>query len=214
MLPSAGDAPEAGPPERPPVPATPDIRASDRERDAAVTRLQVAFAQGRLDDEEFDRRVRTALVATTRGELERVVADLPAELAGGPPAPAARPGRNLFAFKGTIRRRGRWKVPERARALAYKSRCELDLRAAELPGPVTEIAAFAYKSHVQVIVPPGVRVEFHGSGYGGSFTDPEGQEDLPAGAPVVRVRGFAYKGTIETTTRPRPAAGPAGATPA
>src|SRR5579862_8335083 len=38
-------------------------RASDRERDAVVQRVQEAFAEGRLDDTEFDERMRAALVA-------------------------------------------------------------------------------------------------------------------------------------------------------
>lgn len=198
----AGGPGDSGPGDSGPAAAV--VRASDRERDAAVTRLQVAFAQGRLDDEEFDRRVRAALVGGTRGDLERVVADLPAEQAGADAAvPAAPASRSVVAFKGSVRRRGRWRVPERSRALTYKGTCELDLRAAELPGPVTEITAVAYKSHVEVIVPPGVRVEFHGSGYGGSFSDPDWQEDLPADAPVVRVRGFAYKGSVQASTLPR-----------
>src|SRR3954463_14089763 len=33
-------------------------RASDRERDAVVQRVQDAFAEGRLDDAEFDERTR------------------------------------------------------------------------------------------------------------------------------------------------------------
>jgi Domain of unknown function (DUF1707) len=55
----------------------PAIRASDRERDAATLRLQEAFAEGRLDDSEFDQRMRTALLARTRPELDRLLADLP-----------------------------------------------------------------------------------------------------------------------------------------
>ena len=45
------------------------MRASDQERDATVQRLQVAFAEGRLADEEFDERMRTALAARTHGDL-------------------------------------------------------------------------------------------------------------------------------------------------
>ncbi len=63
----------------------PAIRASDRERDAATQRLQEAFAEGRLDDSEFDQRMRTALSARTRPELDQLLADLPA------PSPAATP---------------------------------------------------------------------------------------------------------------------------
>ena len=40
-------------------------RASDRERDAVVQRVQDAFAEGRLDDTEFDERTRAALTART-----------------------------------------------------------------------------------------------------------------------------------------------------
>src|SRR3954462_7512109 len=49
---------------------TPSIRASDQERDAVVQRLQVAFAEGRLDDEEFDGRMRGALAARTHDDLD------------------------------------------------------------------------------------------------------------------------------------------------
>jgi hypothetical protein len=40
-------------------------RASDTERDAAVERLQVAFADGRLASTEFAERMRSALTART-----------------------------------------------------------------------------------------------------------------------------------------------------
>jgi hypothetical protein len=214
-MPQSDGVPDAQPPERSPVPEqspapvrspaspTPEVRSSDQERDAVVERLQVAFAQGRLDDEEFDGRVRAALVTRTRSELDELVADLPAEQRTGAAVPASPPGRNVVAFKGSVRRRGRWRVPERTRALSYKSTCELDLRAAELPGPVTEFTTVVYKSDVRVIVPPGVRVEFRVFGYGGDFSDPELSEELPADAPVVRVRGFAYKARIHASTRPQ-----------
>ena len=47
------------------------VRASDSERDAAAGRLQAAFAEGRLNDAEFDERMRTALTARTRSDLAR-----------------------------------------------------------------------------------------------------------------------------------------------
>lgn len=53
-------------------------RASDEERDEAVTRLRTAFAEGRLDQEEHERRVAAAFGATTHGELQTVLDDLPA----------------------------------------------------------------------------------------------------------------------------------------
>jgi hypothetical protein len=52
--------------------AAPAIRASDRERDAATHRLQDAFAGGRLDDAEFDVRMRSARSAGRAGGRSRI----------------------------------------------------------------------------------------------------------------------------------------------
>ena len=62
-------------------------RASDRERDAVVQRVQDAFAEGRLDDTEFDERTRAALTARTHAELDALLADLPAATAAAAPPP-------------------------------------------------------------------------------------------------------------------------------
>lgn len=185
-------------PEQPPPPApgVPAVRASNQERDAAVQRLQVAFAEGRLDDEEFDQRTAAALRARTRAELDQLLADLPAAVRSGTLTSASEAPPVLLGFKSAVARRGRWRVPAQSRAVAYKGSCELDLRAAELAEPVTTINAIVYKGRVEVIVPRGVRVEAHGSSYGGAFVD-QRDEDAAADAPLVRVRGFAYKGRVE-----------------
>jgi Domain of unknown function (DUF1707) len=180
----------------------PAIRASDRERDAATQRLQEAFAEGRLDDGEFDQRMRTALSARTRPELDRLLADLPQPRppAGAPAVPGRPPGRMAVAFKSSVRRAGRWRVPERYRTVVYKGSGWLDLRAAELTAAETTLLAVAYKSNITILVPPGVRVETSGFG---ADTDTEVGAVLPADAPVVHVRGFSYKGTIRVRNRPQ-----------
>jgi len=180
------------------------IRASDLERDAATHRLQAAFAEGRLDDAEFDERMRAALTARTRGQLEQVLTDLPDSLPGTPArsvtaAVGRPPGRFAITFKSSIRRAGRWRVPEHYTAVIYKGTGWLDLRAAELTAPVTTIVAVAYKSRVDILVPPGVRVEVGGFG---ATTGAEYDAVLPPDAPVVHVRGYAYKGTIEARSKP------------
>jgi Domain of unknown function (DUF1707) len=76
-----------------------DLRVSDVERQAVQDRLRVSQSVGQLDIHEFDERVQSAWAARTRGELERVIADLPAP----PPAaqqPARRPARQLFSDTG------------------------------------------------------------------------------------------------------------------
>ena len=76
---------------------------------------------------------------------------------------------------------------------------------------VTTMVAVAYKSRIDILLPPGVRAEMEGFGVTkGWSADEEWECLLPPDAPVVRIRGIAYKGTIEASTRPP---GKAGAQP-
>jgi hypothetical protein len=182
------------------------IRASDQDRDAVVQRLQQAFAERRVDDDEFDERMRAALTARTSADLDRLTGDLPAAAprAAGSAVGGATPGRWAVAYKNSIRRGGRWRVPERFTSVVYKGGGWLDLRAAELTAPVTTVVAVAYKSRIDILVPPGVRVEMDGFGVSKGWSAEEETEiRLPHDAPTVHVRGIAYKGTIETSTKPR-----------
>lgn len=194
--------------------SSPAMLVSDRDRDAVAQRLQEAFAERRLDDVEFDQRMRAALTARTSEDLDRLTADLPAATADSSTVPAdaassavpgalRRTGRAMIAYKNSIRRGGRWSVPERLNCVVYKGSGWLDLRAAELTAPVTTVTAVAYKSRVDILVPPGVRVEMGGFGVSkGWSTEEDSEIRLPHDAPTVHVRGFAYKGTIETRTKP------------
>lgn len=183
------------------MPELDPIRASDQERDDAAGRLQAAFAEGRLDDAEFDTRMRAALTARTRAGLAALTADLPQAAPGPLPAvPGPGPGRLTVTYKSAIRRAGRWRVPGRCTTVVYKGSGWLDLRAAELTEPVTTIRAVAYKSRIDILVPPGVRVETGGLGVSTASSGDTGP--LPDSAPVVHVNGFSYKGTVEVSTRP------------
>jgi hypothetical protein len=184
------------------------MRVGDRERDAVVQRLQEAFADGRLDDDEFDQRTRAALTARLNSELDVLTQDLRAS--GGAPRPvspataAGKPGRLAVAYKSSIRRGGRWRVPDQFRTVVYKGSGHIDLRAAELTSHVTTLYAIAYKSRIDVLVPLGVRVELDGFGVSKGWSAEEDLESrLPADAPVVHVRGIGYKGTIEVSTKPQ-----------
>jgi hypothetical protein len=127
--------------------------------------------------------------------------DLPADGLVAPPAPAAsQPGRFAVTFKSSLRRAGRWRVPGHLTTVVYKGDGVLDLRAAELTAPVTTISAVAYKSRIDILVPPGVRVETGGLGVSTGGAGAGGP--LSATAPVVHVRGYSYKGTVEVTGRP------------
>ncbi|MFD0684975.1 DUF1707 and DUF4870 domain-containing protein [Actinomadura fibrosa] len=71
-----------------------DLRVSDAEREAVVERLQEAYAEGRLDHEEFDMRTHLAMTVKTRRDLASVTLDLvpvqAAGVVGGPATPEDR----------------------------------------------------------------------------------------------------------------------------
>jgi Domain of unknown function (DUF1707) len=60
------------------VPGDPRIRASDADRDRAAALLREHHAAGRLTAEEFHERMDKALQAKTLGEIDELLADLPA----------------------------------------------------------------------------------------------------------------------------------------
>ncbi|MEV0664125.1 DUF1707 and DUF4870 domain-containing protein [Actinomadura luteofluorescens] len=62
-----------------------DLRVSDAEREPVIQRLQDAYAEGRLDEDEFDLRVQLAMTAKTRNDLGAVLLDL-VPVPAGPPA--------------------------------------------------------------------------------------------------------------------------------
>jgi hypothetical protein len=55
------------------------LRAADADREAVAERLRRAAGEGRLEPDELEERLHRALRARTYGELDRVVADLPAK---------------------------------------------------------------------------------------------------------------------------------------
>jgi hypothetical protein len=69
------------------------LRVSDAERQAVADRLGEHFADGRLDQAEFDDRVGRAMGAKTRADLSGLFSDLPDAGAPAVPHTPGRPGR-------------------------------------------------------------------------------------------------------------------------
>jgi hypothetical protein len=75
------------------------LRASDADREAVAERLRHAAVEGRLDADELEQRLHTAFRARTYGELDGLLADLPA-----PRLPRERPrGAARTAFVVALR---------------------------------------------------------------------------------------------------------------
>ena len=188
--------------------------------EATVERLMEHFANDVLDVDEFERRVDLAHAATSRDELQALLADLPGASSvpalrpDGTNAPAPRPGFRVdashevkesefvIAVMGGSSRRGHWRPARRNYAFAIMGGTELDFREAILPPGVTEVRVWTVWGGVEIIVPPGVNVECHGiallGGFDQSATAP-GPVDPTA--PTIRVTGMAVMAGVEISVR-------------
>ena len=61
----------------------PNIRVGDADREATAERLRHHHAEGRIDIDEFQERLDRCYQATTAGQLQQLVADLPAKAQRG-----------------------------------------------------------------------------------------------------------------------------------
>jgi hypothetical protein len=195
--------------ETPPPPALPVTR---EKREQTIQTLVAGFAEDRMTLEEFERRLDIAHRTLNAHELERLTTDLPAPAPATPaPAPqAARPAvpaahtretQVLVAIMGGVDKKGRWTPARRTIVLAFMGGAVLDLREADIPAGVTEIAIFTIWGGVEIIVPPGVNVDVSGVAIMGAFEQQPGTEPLPPDAPTVRVSGFALMAGVEIFVR-------------
>lgn len=179
-----------------------DLLVSTAEREQSLALLRGAAADGRLSLEEFSERSEAALSARTRGELRAVTQDI-APVASGSAATSRAPATrvsNIVAILGSNRRAKRWRAQGRLNAVALLGECVIDLRQAEIIDGEIELNAVALLGSIELIAPPGVRVELSALPLLGSSEDERGDEtDLP-NAPVVRVRGASVLGSIRVTS--------------
>ena len=80
------------------------IRVSDAERNTVAELLGQHYADGRLDQAEFDDRISRTMAAKTRGDLTGLFDDLPE--AGPTGAGPAGPGDPAVQYRGPRRRGG------------------------------------------------------------------------------------------------------------
>jgi len=176
-------------------------RASDAGRRETTDRLKQACVEGRLTLDEFGERMGQVLAARTRGELEALTSDLPAQGAGlstttGAALERRRAVSTTVAFMSSADRTGRWRIGERSRVIAVMGGCKLDLRGVTISSPLTVIRAYVLMGNVNVIVPEGVEVELDGLAVMGSRSLKLKGPPAGPGAPVVRVEGMVLMGDL------------------
>jgi hypothetical protein len=201
------------PPDRASAPPgqAPATLPSVAERERVVQALSTHFANDRLSMDEFEDRLERAYKAVATPQLAALLADLPAldaaDAAARAPAFLAPPGEVpargvMIAVLGASERKGSWIVPRRLKVFAFMGGAELDLREARFAPGVTEIDVTAIMGGVEIIVPPGVRVESFGAAFMGGFDAHAGDAAaLSALNPVIRLSGIAIMGGVEAKTR-------------
>jgi class 3 adenylate cyclase len=195
--------PQGGPPD--------NVRISDAERAQVVDRLRRHCADGRITLDEFSDRAGQVYAARTRADLVEVLADLPEPLpvpSSDTPAVRRQTTSLVVGIMGGGHSKGRWRPADELTALAIMGGCKVDLRQAEIEGPVIDISAIAIMGGVEVIVPEGIAVELSGIAImGGKDCRVKDVTPLP-GTPLVRVKAFALWGGVTVRTkreRPRDA---------
>jgi hypothetical protein len=201
----------------PPAPPRPDralVRRTQEVRDRVIARLSDHFAHDELDVDEFERRVTVAQTAEDPGQIEALLGDLP-DLAGGAAAvpavvptvvtalaPDERDRDTLYAIFGGIDRRGTWTVPRRMKIVAVFGGANLDLREARFPPGVVDLDVTAVMGGINIVVPPGLAVQMHGSAIMGGFADINRAPANPdPDTPLLRVRGLTMMGGVNVDMR-------------
>ncbi len=181
-------------------------RVADADRDRTVTLLREHVVEGRLTLDEFSERMGTALEARTRGDLDAVMADLPATSSTSSlPATVGTPRKTSrwhIAVMSGHSTRGRWRIGGKTKAVAVMGGCDMDLRSAEIEGPEVEITAFAFWGGIDIIVPEGFDVELRGFSFMGGRSLRLKDVPIVPGSPRIVVRGFAIMGGIDVKSRP------------
>lgn len=177
-------------------------RVADADRDRTVTTLREHVVVGRITLDEFSERVSGALVARTRGDLEALLADLPARAYQEPDGTRRRARRWIVGIMSGATAKGRWRAGGHTTAIAIMGGCELDLRHAEIDGPEVVINAFAIMGGIDIVVPEGIDVELAGFAIMGGRHSRIRDVPIIDGSPRIIVRAFPIMGGVEIKSKP------------
>jgi hypothetical protein len=181
----------------------------DRER--VIQTLCAHFAHDNLSTQELELRFEHAYQAGTSAELRALVAGLPALPADvAPPAPlyavapAGRPDpaeKRHLVVMSNVRQKGSWTPARHNKVTCIMGNARFDLREALILGGETHFELMVVMGEVELIVPPGLRVECDGFAFMGEFDDAHSEELASPNAPVVRVTGSVVMGAARIKTR-------------
>ena len=195
------------------------------ERQRTIDALCEDFAQDAIGMDDFERRVDLAHKAESLEDLRGLLADLPSgrqvvPSEGAPPvapqvpvsgalvqaslasAELVRERQLVFSLLGGSSRKGAWTPARHVICLNILGGMQLDFREARLGPGVTEVTVFSKLGGVDIIVPPGLQVDFSGVGILGGFDmSDEVTGVVDPSAPILRVNGLAILCGVDVVVR-------------
>lgn len=200
-------------------PNLPTRLVSSVEREATVDRLCTHFAEDHLAEDELERRLDLAYGAKTRADLLVLEGDLP-ELgvrpeSTGVAAPAAAPvaridpnkvvGERDFiaSIMSSTERRGSWTPARLITSISIMGAAELDFRDVVFATDEVTVRVLAVMGSAEIIVPPGVRVEWNGIAIMGGIAVANPVDPPGPNAPVIKITGLVCMGSVEVVERER-----------
>jgi DUF1707 SHOCT-like domain len=175
------------------------VRASDGDRERAVTSLREHLVQGRLSLEDFTLRMSAAYEAATSADLAELEHDLPAAVT---PERGRRSVGFLLSIFGSTARAGSFRVRKHVVCVAIFGAVALDLRGALLEDDVVDVHSITIFGGLDVVVPEGVEVDLTGLALFGAKETKGTRGIPPPGAPLVRVKALVMFGGATVKVKP------------
>lgn len=162
---------------------------SEDDRNAAIRRLQEAYAEGHISHEDLDERLHQVLTVKTDSELVSVLASLPEENAGTTASIAAASGR--------IRRRGVWRVPRSLKVESAFAKVHLDLSRALIEHSVVDIELQLGTGKAKITVPRDAIVDLEDLRTGWKDSLYKARRPSRPGGPRIRISGTMGFGRLK-----------------
>jgi hypothetical protein len=180
------------------VTETPDLRASDADRERTADVLRHAAGEGRLTVEELDERLGNTYAARTHTELDRLVVDVLVPGSAPERRLPVRPGtggtQRLFSIMGGHDRKGRWRVAPRCTVINVMGGSDLDFNDAELAADRVELRVYSLMGGADIRVPEGLNVEVSEFALMGGNDIDLGRPQPDPGGPVLKIRLVSIMG--------------------
>jgi len=178
-------------------------------RDEVVALLKNAYAQGVLDVDTMEKRIKKAINSNTKAELLELVEDISLPTTGSSEAASAwsinkhdtKNEESIIAIFGESVKGGRWTPARKIRCCHIMGGARLDFREAELPRSGVSIHAFCFMGSLEVIIPNDVGIFVAGIPIFGGINDATSNQKS-RGAPDISIKALTIMGGVSVKNIP------------